>query len=163
MLALISIDLKTSKFINIVSISFDGLKIGLDFSSRNPNNLLKSGYCLKIKSPKSMKFGAFRSFWLTKSRGGEDWAFRNSPVGCFSEGPDCRAAPTTQNKNSQAIAWLLYAEEEGFEPPVPHGTTVFKTAAIDHSATPLCCVRSFRDRKSKGILFLSNELTHFFF
>lgn len=30
------------------------------------------------------------------------------------------------------------AEEEGFEPPVPHGTTVFKTAAIDHSATPLC-------------------------
>jgi hypothetical protein len=31
----------------------------------------------------------------------------------------------------------FYAEEEGFEPPVPHGTTVFKTAAIDHSATPL--------------------------
>lgn len=30
-----------------------------------------------------------------------------------------------------------FAEEEGFEPPVPHGTTVFKTAAIDHSATPL--------------------------
>lgn len=26
------------------------------------------------------------------------------------------------------------AEREGFEPPVPHGTTVFKTAAIDHSA-----------------------------
>ncbi len=31
------------------------------------------------------------------------------------------------------------AEEEGFEPPVPRGTTVFKTAAFDHSATPLCC------------------------
>jgi hypothetical protein len=31
----------------------------------------------------------------------------------------------------------LLAEEEGFEPPVPHGTTVFKTAAFDHSATPL--------------------------
>jgi hypothetical protein len=31
----------------------------------------------------------------------------------------------------------FFAEEEGFEPPVPHGTTVFKTAAIDHSATPL--------------------------
>ena len=31
------------------------------------------------------------------------------------------------------------AEEEGFEPPVPHGTTVFKTAAFDHSATPLLC------------------------
>jgi hypothetical protein len=30
------------------------------------------------------------------------------------------------------------AEEEGFEPPVPRGTTVFKTAAFDHSAIPLC-------------------------
>ena len=29
------------------------------------------------------------------------------------------------------------AEEEGFEPPVPYGTTVFKTAAFDRSATPL--------------------------
>ena len=29
------------------------------------------------------------------------------------------------------------AEEEGFEPPVPrYGTTVFKTAAFDHSAIP---------------------------
>ena len=27
------------------------------------------------------------------------------------------------------------AEREGFEPPVPCSTTVFKTAAIDHSAT----------------------------
>ena len=28
------------------------------------------------------------------------------------------------------------AEEEGFEPPDPEGSAVFKTAAIDHSATP---------------------------
>jgi hypothetical protein len=28
------------------------------------------------------------------------------------------------------------AEEEGFEPPVSCPTTVFKTAAFDHSATP---------------------------
>ncbi len=28
------------------------------------------------------------------------------------------------------------AEEVGFEPTVPLGTTVFKTAAIGHSATP---------------------------
>ena len=27
------------------------------------------------------------------------------------------------------------AEREGFEPPVPKGTTVFKTAALNHSAT----------------------------
>ena len=31
--------------------------------------------------------------------------------------------------------WAM-AEEEGFEPPEPFGSTVFKTAAIDHSATP---------------------------
>ena len=31
---------------------------------------------------------------------------------------------------------LQVAEEEGFEPPEPCGSTVFKTAAIDHSATP---------------------------
>ena len=30
------------------------------------------------------------------------------------------------------------AEEEGFEPPVPLSTPVFKTGAFDHSATPLC-------------------------
>lgn len=28
------------------------------------------------------------------------------------------------------------AEEEGFEPPVPLSTAVFKTAAINRSATP---------------------------
>ena len=27
------------------------------------------------------------------------------------------------------------AEREGFEPPEPFGSTVFKTAAFDHSAT----------------------------
>jgi hypothetical protein len=30
-----------------------------------------------------------------------------------------------------------FAEEEGFEPPEPFGSTVFKTAAFDRSATPL--------------------------
>ncbi len=30
----------------------------------------------------------------------------------------------------------MMAEEVGFEPTVPCGTTVFKTAAFDHSATP---------------------------
>lgn len=29
---------------------------------------------------------------------------------------------------------ILVAEREGFEPPVPCSTTVFKTAAFDHSA-----------------------------
>ena len=37
-----------------------------------------------------------------------------------------------------AVMWIVKnkAEEVGFEPTVPCGTTVFKTAAFDHSATP---------------------------
>gem|GEM_PF-2445078 len=30
--------------------------------------------------------------------------------------------------------WSLLAEREGFEPPVPCGTTDFETATFDHSA-----------------------------
>ena len=33
------------------------------------------------------------------------------------------------------LAGLIGAEREGFEPPVPLSTPVFKTGAIDHSAT----------------------------
>ena len=36
--------------------------------------------------------------------------------------------------NGVRLLWL--AEGEGFEPPVPGGTAVFKTAAFVHSATP---------------------------
>ena len=36
---------------------------------------------------------------------------------------------------SMGCRLLLEAERQGFEPRVPRGTTVFKTAAIDHSAT----------------------------
>ena len=39
-----------------------------------------------------------------------------------------------QTKKVQIIDLNLLAEREGFEPPVPRSTTVFKTAAIDHSA-----------------------------
>ena len=49
------------------------------------------------------------------------------------------------------------AEEEGFEPPVPRGTTVFKTAAFDHSATPLSFIigRYFQtDCKCRRIFIL---------
>ncbi len=35
------------------------------------------------------------------------------------------------------VLGFYVAEGEGFEPPVPRGTTVFKTAAFDHSANPL--------------------------
>ena len=37
-------------------------------------------------------------------------------------------------KLSSNKGFINLAEKEGFEPPVPRSTTVFKTAAIDHSA-----------------------------
>ena len=41
-------------------------------------------------------------------------------------------------KNPKHTLWAFchFAEVEGFEPPVPCGTSVFKTGAFDHSATP---------------------------
>ena len=53
------------------------------------------------------------------------------------------------------------AEREGFEPPVPCGTTVFKTAAFDHSAiSPLLWVEKFGSgqsgSKDKGALGRAN-------
>jgi hypothetical protein len=39
-----------------------------------------------------------------------------------------------KNKNHRYNRWFHFAEREGFEPPEPLGSTVFKTAAIDHSA-----------------------------
>jgi hypothetical protein len=39
-------------------------------------------------------------------------------------------------KKTSALRWFsgVLAEKEGFEPPVPLGTLVFKTSAFDHSA-----------------------------
>ena len=41
---------------------------------------------------------------------------------------------TPEIKNAPSGILKLIAEKEGFEPPVPEGTTVFKTAALDRSA-----------------------------
>ena len=41
----------------------------------------------------------------------------------------------TKNKKESNLELLFFfAEREGFEPPEPLSSTVFKTAAIDHSA-----------------------------
>ena len=47
------------------------------------------------------------------------------------------------------------AEREGFEPPVPRSTTVFKTAAIDHSAiSPKLFLRSASfQKRCKGTTY----------
>ena len=38
-------------------------------------------------------------------------------------------------KTALSAVFQFFAEREGFEPTVPCGTMVFKTIAIDHSAT----------------------------
>ncbi len=40
----------------------------------------------------------------------------------------------SEQKKIHQKTLMDFAEREGFEPPVPRGTTVFKTAAFDHSA-----------------------------
>ena len=46
---------------------------------------------------------------------------------------------TTKKETPLSKDLLAIAEREGFEPPVPLGTAVFKTAVIDHSTTfPWC-------------------------
>ena len=47
-----------------------------------------------------------------------------------------KAAVVIKRKSgSNFHCFLILAEREGFEPPVPFSTSVFKTGAIDHSAT----------------------------
>ncbi len=46
---------------------------------------------------------------------------------------------------------MFIAEREGFEPPVPCSTAVFKTAVIDHSTiSPLKDGIYFRGRRCKS-------------
>ncbi len=53
---------------------------------------------------------------------------------------------------------MFIAEREGFEPPEPRSSTVFKTAAIDHSAISpgTKIVRFFHSAKSPAPLFRCN-------
>ncbi len=49
---------------------------------------------------------------------------------------------------------MFIAEREGFEPPVPLGTTVFKTVVIDHSTiSPWGVSASFLNAVAKLLLF----------
>ena len=43
--------------------------------------------------------------------------------------------PKPHKKSCKFEICSFFAEREGFEPPVPLGTAVFKTAVIDHSTT----------------------------
>ena len=55
---------------------------------------------------------------------------------CIRSGPEyIQPGPNTKRLQIRfATRFFFLAESEGFEPPEPCGSTVFKTAAIDHSA-----------------------------
>ena len=60
-----------------------------------------------------------------------------------------------------AVCPRLSAEKEGFEPPVPFGTTVFKTAAIDHSAIspiPIKDLSVLQKRRKVNIFLIQSNL-----
>ena len=71
---------------------------------------------------------AFQNIWseATKSPSPEERG--------WGEGNVDRDLSLTRSERSSALSAASEAESEGFEPPVPFSTTVFKTAAIDHSA-----------------------------
>ena len=107
------------------------------------------------KSTPCRLFRAERENWLLRSR----WSLRLTPFPSARRRGPCK--PTAQkaasphllfphlclqvnlrqrykNKRYRFLDTFLLrglAEREGFEPPEPRSSTVFKTAAIDHSAT----------------------------
>ena len=52
-----------------------------------------------------------------------------------AEAGEVPVGAVTHKKRSARPLFLWMAEREGFEPPDPRGSTVFKTAAFDRSAT----------------------------
>ena len=65
--------------------------------------------------------------------------------------------PPLNAKKSPAVA-ELFAEREGFEPPVPLGTVVFKTTVIDHSTISPCLESGCKGNKFSAINQILNEL-----
>ena len=73
----------------------------------------------------------------------------------------CKRRHTTKTKQTTLVVCSASnsAEREGFEPPEPRSSTVFKTAAIDHSAT------SPRDKSITSFLIYQTKnenIFHFF-
>ena len=60
-----------------------------------------------------------------------NWDFTLSRKSLQQRGPRQLCTKKAQRK---ALSFNLFAEREGFEPPDPLRSTVFKTAAFDHSA-----------------------------
>ncbi len=66
----------------------------------------------------------------------------------------------TARLKRNSLIYNFFAERQGFEPRVPLGTTVFKTAAIDHSATS---PKLYDESRAKiQLYFLSTIVSYFF-
>ncbi len=63
-----------------------------------------------------------------------DFVGLRPPTSLPARGGACKATKKSVFKQAWHRLFCHFAESEGFEPPVPFSTTVFKTAAIDHSA-----------------------------
>ena len=80
------------------------------------------------------------SFWLAEREGfASEIYFRVSFEASRDKSPRSwveKALCLLQKRKERAItgSFFFFAEREGFEPPEPLSSTVFKTAAIDHSA-----------------------------
>ncbi len=60
-------------------------------------------------------------------------AAKATKVDCEPIGVLAACLSVKTKKNTARVLFLVFAEREGFEPPVPCGTPVFKTGVIDHS------------------------------
>ena len=92
---------------------------------------------------KNLEIITISGFWLCltfawqRKRDYETWSLKGgvSFKTCF----DSDILLTKKPRHiSGPLVYFCYVEEEGFEPPEPCSSTVFKTAAFDRSATPLC-------------------------
>ena len=99
--------------------------------------------------------GALAKRWLSRSHaaGGRYFvSVQPLPKASFRRGrPETKPA-------SLMRCWLLdnhcFAEREGFEPPEPFSSTVFKTAVIDHSTTSPRFVGLFLEQDCKYRYFI---------
>ena len=86
-----------------------------------------SGKLRKTKKETSNKFESPFNFSFAEREG-----LINPSRRCH--GPPCKKKTDENLQINLSFHPFLFAEREGFEPPVPFSTTVFKTAAFDHSA-----------------------------
>ena len=75
--------------------------------------------------------------WLRRSHTLPERDSRSTRRGAFTKWSDWKNVRTrfaaTTKRGIRKLWCLFVAEREGFEPPVPLSTTVFKTVVIDHS------------------------------